>query len=157
MLLFEHCAMMFVYVIAVYVSSDPGTYIVRIRFTFQNRVWQELSSLMIRFKREYMSLTSSSSLIAKVLYSFKTRQCFCSWTFDVPSWSSCNFSQISLAVFKVNSRLKISMLRDSYKQFLALAFKWIFFRHLWWNFVTMGQITCGPRDWMKPSRGKALP
>jgi hypothetical protein len=35
MLLFEHCAMMFIYVIAVYVSSDPGTYIVRIRFTFQ--------------------------------------------------------------------------------------------------------------------------
>jgi hypothetical protein len=34
--------MMFIYVIAVYVSSDPGTYIVRIRFTFQNRVWQWL-------------------------------------------------------------------------------------------------------------------
>jgi hypothetical protein len=32
--------MMFIYVIAVYVSSDPGTYIVRIRFAFQNRVWQ---------------------------------------------------------------------------------------------------------------------
>jgi hypothetical protein len=31
--------MMFIYVIAVYVSSDPGTYIVRIRFAFQNRVW----------------------------------------------------------------------------------------------------------------------
>ena len=30
--------MMFIYVIAVYVSSNPGTYIVRIRFTFQNRV-----------------------------------------------------------------------------------------------------------------------
>jgi hypothetical protein len=30
--------MMFIYVTAVYVSSDPGTYIVRIRFTFQNRV-----------------------------------------------------------------------------------------------------------------------
>jgi hypothetical protein len=30
--------MMFIYVIAVYVSSDPRTYIVRIRFTFQNRV-----------------------------------------------------------------------------------------------------------------------
>jgi hypothetical protein len=28
------------YVIAVYVSSDPGTYMVRIRFAFQNRVWQ---------------------------------------------------------------------------------------------------------------------
>jgi hypothetical protein len=42
MLLFEHCAMMFIYVIAVYVSSDPGTYIVRIRFVFQNRVWQYL-------------------------------------------------------------------------------------------------------------------
>ena len=27
--------MMFIYVIAVYVSSDPGTYIVRIRFAFQ--------------------------------------------------------------------------------------------------------------------------
>ncbi len=33
--------MMFIYVIAVYVSSDPGTYIVRIRFAFQNRVWQD--------------------------------------------------------------------------------------------------------------------
>jgi len=41
MLLFEHCAMMFIYVIAVYVSSDPGTYIVRIRFAFQNRVWHK--------------------------------------------------------------------------------------------------------------------
>jgi hypothetical protein len=27
------------YVIAVYVSYDPGTYMVCIRFTFQNRVW----------------------------------------------------------------------------------------------------------------------
>jgi hypothetical protein len=35
MLLFEHCAMMFIYVIAVYVSSDPDTYIVRIRFAFK--------------------------------------------------------------------------------------------------------------------------
>jgi hypothetical protein len=26
------------YVITVYVSSDPGMYMVRIRFTFQNRV-----------------------------------------------------------------------------------------------------------------------
>jgi hypothetical protein len=26
--------MMFIYVIAVYVNSDPGTYIVRIRFAF---------------------------------------------------------------------------------------------------------------------------
>jgi hypothetical protein len=31
--------MMSNYVIAVYVSSDPRTYMVRIRFTFQNRVW----------------------------------------------------------------------------------------------------------------------
>jgi hypothetical protein len=31
--------MMSNYVIVVYVSSDPGTYMVRIRFTFQNRVW----------------------------------------------------------------------------------------------------------------------
>jgi hypothetical protein len=30
-----------IYVIDVYVSSDPGTYMVRIRFTFQNRVWQK--------------------------------------------------------------------------------------------------------------------
>jgi hypothetical protein len=30
--------MMSNYVIAVYVGSDPGTYMVRIRFTFQNRV-----------------------------------------------------------------------------------------------------------------------
>jgi hypothetical protein len=34
MLLFEHYAMMFIYVIAVYVSSDLGTYKVRIRFAF---------------------------------------------------------------------------------------------------------------------------
>jgi hypothetical protein len=34
MLLFEHYAMMFIYVIVVYVSSDPGTYIVCIRFAF---------------------------------------------------------------------------------------------------------------------------
>jgi hypothetical protein len=34
MLLFEHCAMMFIYVIVVYVNSDPVTYIVRIRFAF---------------------------------------------------------------------------------------------------------------------------
>jgi hypothetical protein len=32
--------MMSNYVIDVYVSSDPGMYMVRIRFTFQNRVWQ---------------------------------------------------------------------------------------------------------------------
>jgi hypothetical protein len=30
--------MMSNYVIVVYVSSDPGTYMVRIRFTLQNRV-----------------------------------------------------------------------------------------------------------------------
>ena len=35
MLILEHCAMMFIYVIAVYVSSDPGTYMVRTRFTFK--------------------------------------------------------------------------------------------------------------------------
>jgi hypothetical protein len=34
MLLFEHYAMMFIYVIAVYVNSYPGTYIVRICFAF---------------------------------------------------------------------------------------------------------------------------
>jgi hypothetical protein len=33
--------MMSNYVIVVYVSSDPGTYMVRIRFTFQNRVWHK--------------------------------------------------------------------------------------------------------------------
>jgi hypothetical protein len=32
--------MMSNYVIDVYVSSDPGMYMVRIQFTFQNRVWQ---------------------------------------------------------------------------------------------------------------------
>jgi hypothetical protein len=32
--------MMSNYVTVVYVSSDPGTYMVRIRFTFQNRVRQ---------------------------------------------------------------------------------------------------------------------
>jgi hypothetical protein len=90
----------------------------------------ELSSLIIKFKREYMSLTSSFSFIAKELYSFKTRQSFCSQTLDVSSWSLCNFSQISLAVFKVNTWLKNSMLRDSYKQFLALAFHWISFSSL---------------------------
>jgi hypothetical protein len=35
---FEHCVMMSNYVIAVYVSSDPSTYMVHIRFAFQNRV-----------------------------------------------------------------------------------------------------------------------
>jgi hypothetical protein len=34
MLLFEHCAMTSIYVIVVYVNSDPDTYIVRIRFAF---------------------------------------------------------------------------------------------------------------------------
>jgi hypothetical protein len=29
MLLFEYCALMFIYVIVVYVSSDPSTYMVR--------------------------------------------------------------------------------------------------------------------------------
>jgi hypothetical protein len=38
--------MMSNYVIVVYVSSDPGTYIARIRFSFQNRVWQYDSSLI---------------------------------------------------------------------------------------------------------------
>jgi hypothetical protein len=90
----------------------------------------ELISLIVRFKLEYISLTSSISFIWKELYSFKSRQCFCSHTFDVPSWSSCNFSQISLALFKVNTWLKLSMLRDSYKQFLAPAFKWIYFSSL---------------------------
>jgi hypothetical protein len=31
--------MMSNYEIAVYVSSDPVTYMIHIRFTFQNRVW----------------------------------------------------------------------------------------------------------------------
>jgi hypothetical protein len=35
--------MMSNYVIDVYVSSDPDTYMVRIRFTFQNRVWHKVS------------------------------------------------------------------------------------------------------------------
>jgi hypothetical protein len=35
--------MMSNYVIDVYVSSDPGKYMVRIRFTFQNRVWQPIT------------------------------------------------------------------------------------------------------------------
>jgi hypothetical protein len=35
--------MMSNYIITVYVSSDPGTYMVRIRFTFQNWVWQYVS------------------------------------------------------------------------------------------------------------------
>jgi hypothetical protein len=36
--------MMSNYVIAVYVSSDPGTYMVYIWFTFQNRVWQGIQN-----------------------------------------------------------------------------------------------------------------
>jgi hypothetical protein len=32
--------MMSNYVIVVYMSSDPSTYMVHIRFVFQNRVWQ---------------------------------------------------------------------------------------------------------------------
>jgi hypothetical protein len=35
MILFEQCALMFIYVTVVYVSSDPGTYMVRTRFTFK--------------------------------------------------------------------------------------------------------------------------
>jgi hypothetical protein len=31
------------YVIVVYVGSDPGTYMVRIHFTFQNQVWHAVS------------------------------------------------------------------------------------------------------------------
>jgi hypothetical protein len=34
MLLFEHCVMMFIYIIVVYVSSDPITYMVLISFAF---------------------------------------------------------------------------------------------------------------------------
>jgi hypothetical protein len=45
------------YVIAVYVSSDPGTYMVRIRFTFQNRV-------LGRRRRRYPSLQPSRYLAA---------------------------------------------------------------------------------------------
>ena len=36
-----------------------------------------------QIQREYISITSSLSFIAKELYSFKTRQCFCSWTLDI--------------------------------------------------------------------------
>jgi hypothetical protein len=42
--------MMSNYVIAVYVSSDPGTYMVRIRFTFQNRVWHRSSTIAREFR-----------------------------------------------------------------------------------------------------------
>jgi predicted branched-subunit amino acid permease len=45
----------------------------------------EFSSLITKFKQVYMSLTSLFSFIAKELYSFKTRQCLCSRTLDVPS------------------------------------------------------------------------
>jgi hypothetical protein len=34
MLLFKHCVIMFIYVIAVYVISDPDTYMIRIQFAF---------------------------------------------------------------------------------------------------------------------------
>jgi hypothetical protein len=43
--------MMFIYVIAVYMNSDPGTYIVRIRFAFWNRVWQIVTSRMISLRQ----------------------------------------------------------------------------------------------------------
>jgi hypothetical protein len=36
-----------------------------------------------------MSLISSFYFMAKELYSFKTRQCFCSWTLDVPVGGLC--------------------------------------------------------------------
>jgi hypothetical protein len=39
--------MMSNYVITMYVSSDPGTYMVRIRFTFQNRVWHAPLSFLL--------------------------------------------------------------------------------------------------------------
>jgi hypothetical protein len=34
MLLSEYCTMMFIYIIVVYVSSDPNMYMLRIRFAF---------------------------------------------------------------------------------------------------------------------------
>jgi hypothetical protein len=62
MLLFEHCVMMFIYVIAVYVSSDPGTYIVRIRFAFQNRVWHSPSKLPCWLRPACAACAHSSSI-----------------------------------------------------------------------------------------------
>jgi hypothetical protein len=62
MLLFEHCAMMFIYVIVVYVNSDPVTYIVRIRFAFWNRVWQkkEIPATRAQMNTKTLSLKSLS-------------------------------------------------------------------------------------------------
>jgi hypothetical protein len=45
--------MMSNYVIAVYVSSDPGTYMVHIRFAFQNRVCQLPSLLCMDGPTDY--------------------------------------------------------------------------------------------------------
>jgi hypothetical protein len=47
--------MMSNYVIIVYVSSDPGTYMVRIRFTFQNRVWHPIT--ILKGKRSWVGIS----------------------------------------------------------------------------------------------------
>jgi hypothetical protein len=48
--------MMSNYVIAAYVSSDPGTYMILIRFTFQNRVWQRDSHHIAELSAEVSRL-----------------------------------------------------------------------------------------------------
>jgi hypothetical protein len=37
-----------IYVVDVYVSSDPGTYMIYIRFAFWNRVWHISVGLMVK-------------------------------------------------------------------------------------------------------------
>jgi hypothetical protein len=60
------------YVIDVYVSSDPGTYMVRIRFTFQNWVWQQSNPQRWFFIGwlKYV-FTPSSRQVTKEFLSFK--------------------------------------------------------------------------------------
>jgi hypothetical protein len=57
--------MMSNYVIVVYVSSDPGMYMVRIRFTFQNRVWQlVLHKYLLHNNNIYYTMSHSFIIIS---------------------------------------------------------------------------------------------
>jgi hypothetical protein len=57
--------MMSNYVIAVYVSSDPSTYMVRIRLTFKKRVWHQDKDLGRKQQHRTPKLSSFDSDQAK--------------------------------------------------------------------------------------------
>jgi hypothetical protein len=56
MLLYEHYAMMFIYVIIVYVGSDPSMYMVRIQFAFKTGVTHGLCELGLQVVTEKLML-----------------------------------------------------------------------------------------------------